>query len=88
MNQSSRFAAELIKHLRHRTKVLRNPLRMAGFAVLKAPDVPSVLIETGFLSNKTDEQRLRSRAYRNKMATASVEAIDAYFLQVEEATRR
>ena len=68
--------------------VLRNTHRMAGFAVLKAPDVPSVLIETGFLSNKTDEQRLRSRAYRNKMATAIVEAIDAYFLQVEEATRR
>ena len=88
MNQSARFAALLIKHLKRRTMVLRNTHRMAGFAVLKAPDVPSVLIETGFLSNKTDEQRLRSRAYRNKMATAIVEAIDAYFLQVEEATRR
>ncbi|PPR74933.1 MAG: N-acetylmuramoyl-L-alanine amidase AmiC [Alphaproteobacteria bacterium MarineAlpha3_Bin4] len=88
MNQSARFAALLIKHLKRRTMVLRNTHRMAGFAVLKAPDVPSVLIETGFLSNKTDEQRLRSRAYRNKMATAIVEAIGAYFLQVEEATRR
>jgi len=88
MVKSTRFAILLIKYLTHRTKVLRNTHRFAGFAVLKSLNVPSVLIETGFLSNKIDEKRLRSRAYRNKLATATVEAIDAYFLQVEEATRR
>ena len=88
MNQSARFANLLIKRLKHRTKVLRNTHRFAGFAVLKAPDTPSVLLELGFLSNPRDERSLRRRAYRARIAAAVGEAIDEYFLRVEEANRQ
>ena len=46
------------------------PIRSAGFTVLKAPDVPSVLIELGFLSNPKDEERLKSAAWRKSVAKA------------------
>ena len=88
MNQSARFAAALVKELRRTTKVLRNSHRFAGFAVLKAPDVPSVLFEMGFLSNPSDERALRSRKYRARLAAAVVRSMEAYFARIEEATRR
>lgn len=86
MNQSSKFANILVKELGRRTKVLPNPHRFAGFAVLKAPDVPSVLLETGFLSNKKDEKDLMSRKHRRKLATSIIEALDTYFAVTEQAT--
>ncbi len=86
-NQSSRFAETLVKDLSRSNKVLRNPHRFAGFAVLKAPDVPSVLIELGFLSNKYDERSLRSKKHRAKLAEAIKTAINRYFNRVEEANR-
>jgi len=88
MNQSARFAAILVKRLRRVTKILRNTHRFAGFAVLKAPDVPSVLLEAGFLSNKFDERNLQSAKYRTKMAAAFKGAVNGYFAEVEEAYRR
>ncbi len=88
MNESARFASLLIKELRHNTRVLRNSHRFGGFAVLKAPDVPSVLLEVGFLSNREDERALRSKKYRAKLAVAVVRAVDGYFASVEEATRK
>ena len=54
-------------------------LRSAGFRVLKAPDIPSVLLELGFLSNPDDEKRLTSDAWRDKTADAVAESIDVYF---------
>ncbi len=88
MNESARFASILIKELRRTTRVLRNSHRFAGFAVLKAPDVPSVLLEVGFLSNREDEKALRSKSYRAKLAAAVVRAVDGYFARIEEATRK
>ena len=88
MNESVRFASLLIKELRRKTRVLRRSHRFAGFAVLKAPDVPSVLLEVGFLSNREDEKALRSKKYRAKLAAAVVRAVDGYFARVEEATRK
>ena len=88
MNQSARFAAALVKELRRHTKVLRNSHRFAGFAVLKAPDVPSVLFEMGFLSNPADERALRSRKYRARLAATVVRSAEAYFTRIEEATRK
>jgi len=87
-NQSVRFATNLLPQLKKQTKLLRNSHRFAGFAVLKAPDIPSVLVEMGFLSNREDERALRTRAYRNKLAIAVTRAVDGYFSQVEEASRR
>jgi N-acetylmuramoyl-L-alanine amidase len=86
-NQSSRFAETLVKDISRSGRVLRNPHRFAGFAVLKAPDVPAVLIELGFLSNKHDEQALRSKKHRAKLAEAIKTSINRYFNRVEEANR-
>ena len=55
------------------------PMRSAGFVVLKAPDVPSVLLELGYLSNKADEALLVSPKWQAGIATAMAKAIDAYF---------
>lgn len=79
MNQSKSFANLLVDHLRTVGPVLRNTHRFAGFAVLKSPIVPSVLVEVGYLSNKTEEKLLRSDAYRRKICGAIVEAVDSYF---------
>lgn len=88
MNQSARFAGYLVSELGNKTEVLPRPHRFAGFAVLKAPDLPSVLLETGFLSNSDDERRLTSKTYRRQLAAAIVSAIDQYFGAVEQAKVR
>jgi N-acetylmuramoyl-L-alanine amidase len=78
-NHSVRFARLLIDAIADETYLLRNSHRFAGFAVLKAPDVPSVLVELGYLSNPDDEALLHSEDYQAKLAQAIVEAVDAYF---------
>ena len=79
MNEAARFAALLVDDLKDVVPVLDRSHRFAGFAVLKAPDIPSVLIEMGYLSNKADEQRLRSEAQRAKLAAAMRQAVDSFF---------
>lgn len=88
MNESARFAALMVKELGRQTRLLRNTHRFAGFRVLKAPDVPSVLVEMGFLSNRIDENALLKKGYRAKLGAAFVRAVDKYFARVEEAYRR
>ena len=78
-NLSARFAALLVDELKRDTPLLRNTHRFAGFAVLKAPDVPSVLIELGYLSSDEDEAQLRSAKHRAKLGTAIVRAVDGFF---------
>lgn len=56
-------------------------VEQAGFAVLKAPDIPSVLVETAFISNPDEEQRLRSASYQNELADALLRGIVSYFSQ-------
>jgi N-acetylmuramoyl-L-alanine amidase len=87
MNESARAAGFLVRELKRVSKLLRNTHRFAGFAVLKAPDVPSLLIEMGFLSNVRDERSLRSTRYRKRLAGAVAKAIDGYFTRVEQADR-
>jgi N-acetylmuramoyl-L-alanine amidase len=79
MNQAARLAGLLIDQLRLVSPVLDRTHRFAGFAVLKAPDIPSVLVELGYLSNRRDEQRLLSEGQRAKTAGAMRRAIDSYF---------
>ncbi len=88
MNESARFAELMVKELGRQTRLLRNTHRFAGFRVLKAPDVPSVLVEMGFLSNGQDERALQKKSYRAKLGAALVKAVDKYFMRVEEAHRR
>ncbi len=79
MNYSATFANTLVPYLRKQAKVRKNAHRFAGFVVLKAPDVPSVLIELGYLSNRQDEKFLSSRRSRGGMVKAIIAAVDHYF---------
>lgn len=87
MNLSARFASLVVEEARQHTPVLRRPQRSAGFAVLKAPDMPSALIELGFLSNPHDEKALKSKAHRAKIVKGIVGAIDRYFASEETWSR-
>ena len=78
-NRSSTFAQLLLPQLERQTGLITKPHRFAGFRVLKAPDVPSVLIELGFLSNDTDESRLTSPKWRASTAAAIARAVDGYY---------
>ena len=78
-NQSAHFAELLVNELGRVTMLLPNTHRFAGFAVLKAPDIASVLIEMGYLSNVQDEALLLSAPHRAKLAGAMLRAIDGYF---------
>lgn len=88
MNQSALFAKEVVGELKREVKLLRNTHRFAGFAVLKAPDMPSVLLEAGFLSNRQDERNLLDRTYRAKLAAAVAKGVDRHFTGTEEASLR
>jgi len=59
-------------------KMHRHPIQQAGFSVLKSPDIPSVLIELGFLSSASDLERLLDREWRAKMALAIRDALRAW----------
>ena len=59
--------------------MLQNPARHAGFVVLKAADIPSVLVEMGFMSNAQDEAALRRPEHRAIVAAAMKRAVDAFF---------
>ena len=78
-NRSQLFARSIVGELAGRAALHTKRLRSAGFRVLKAPDVPSVLLELGFLSNPDDEKQLLSEAWRERVAGGVVEAIDVYF---------
>jgi N-acetylmuramoyl-L-alanine amidase len=78
-NRSVVFARSIVGELAAKGSLHTKKLRSAGFRVLKAPDIPSVLLELGFLSNPDDEKRLTSQAWRDRMAEAVAESIDAYF---------
>ena len=88
MNQSRFFADKVVTtFLENDVGVLDTPHRYAGFAVLKAPDIPSVLIEAGFMSNRQEAEMLASPAYRNKFSTNVKKSIDGYFEQVRKNQR-
>ncbi len=78
-NRSAMLADLLVANLSSRVKLLERAHRFAGFAVLKAPDTPSVLIELGFLSHPADAKLLKSSAYRDKVSDGILAGIDAYF---------
>lgn len=78
-NFSLRFARSLVGELSTAIRMIpTNPHRFAGFRVLRAPDVPSVLLELGYLSNAEDEALLRDPAWREKAARGIVEAIGVF----------
>lgn len=78
-NESDRFAEILVTRLKGSTLVLNNSHRRGNFKVLLAPDVPAVLLELAFISNRKDEANLGSPAWRTRTMAAVTAAIDAYF---------
>jgi N-acetylmuramoyl-L-alanine amidase len=76
---SVQFAHKLVGEMKTATRLHKTPLKSAGFRVLRAPDVPSVLVELGYVSNREDLQSLLSDAWRNRTADTIAQAIDSYF---------
>ena len=86
MNRSSEFAAFMVQEMKKSVKLVANTHRFAGFAVLKAPDIPAVLLEMGYLSNRQEEKLLQQKNYRKKLAESTAEAIDKYFENMQHAS--
>lgn len=78
---SLQFARAAVNDLKGSARLHKHPMKSAGFVVLKAPDVPSVLIELGYMSDKDDLAHLTSDAWRQRTATALAQAVDDFFGQ-------
>src|SRR3984957_15254269 len=76
---SVQFAHKLVGDMKEATRLHKNPVKSAGFRVLRAPDVPSVLVELGYVSNKQDLQSLLSDTWRDHTADSMAQAVDGYF---------
>ena len=76
---SSAFARSVVNEFKNAARLHKNPLRSAGFRVLKAPDVPSVLIELGYVSNAADLKQLVSDQWRSRTSEAVTRAVHTYF---------
>lgn len=78
-NLSLQLAQQLVVELGHHVKLLNHTHRSAAFVVLKAPDIPSALVETGCLSNPDEERDLRNASYRQVVAGALLRSVNDYF---------
>jgi len=78
---------DIITELKRIGPVHRRSVGQAGFAVLKSPDFPSVLVETAFISNPTEEKKLRSKAYQKKVARGILKGINRFFARKEFSPR-
>ena len=79
INDSLKLGSEMLGQIRRIGKLHKPQVEQAGFAVLKAPDIPSVLVETAFISNPDEEARLTSESYQNELANALMKSIERYF---------
>ena len=84
-NKSSKFATYIVNEMKKSVSLVNDTHRFAGFAVLKAPDIPSALLELGYLSNKSEENLLKQSSYRKKLAASVSKAVDRYFKDPEVA---
>lgn len=79
IKDSLRVGREVLGHIGRVGRLHKPQVEQAGFAVLKAPDIPSILVETAFISNPEEEQRLRSEKYQNQLVQALYAGIVRYF---------
>jgi N-acetylmuramoyl-L-alanine amidase len=79
INDSLKLGKAVLGHLGNINTLHKGSVEQAGFAVLKSPDIPSILVETAFISNPDEERRLNDEAYQNKLADAIVSGIKRYF---------
>ena len=79
INDSLKFGNAVLRELERVNHLHKPRVEQAGFAVLKAPDIPSILVETAFISNPDEERRLRDDAYQHQLAQAILDGIKRYF---------
>jgi N-acetylmuramoyl-L-alanine amidase len=79
INDSLKLGREVLAEIGDINHLHKNEVEQAGFAVLKSPDIPSILVETAFISNPDEEKKLRDTAYQDKMAEAMLAGIKRYF---------
>ncbi|MCP4275588.1 MAG: LysM peptidoglycan-binding domain-containing protein, partial [Gammaproteobacteria bacterium] len=79
IQHSDRFAKSVFSHLKKMGKTHKRTVQHAGFMVLKSPDIPSILVETAFISNPNEERKLRDSNHQRKLATAMLAGIKDYF---------
>ena len=79
MNKSSQYADNVVSEMKRKIQLVPNAHRFAGFVVLKSPNIPSVLLEMGYLSNREEEKLMWQKSYRNKLSQALVNAVNQFF---------
>ncbi len=79
LSSSLEVGAEVLKSVGGLARLHKKRVEQAGFMVLKSPDIPSILVETGFISNPTEANRLASPSYQQKMANAIFQGVNRYF---------
>lgn len=87
INESLRLGRSVLSELGEINTLHKTEVEQAGFAVLKAPDIPSILVETAFITNPEEEARLKSAAYQEKIADAVTTGIKRYFARNPPAAR-
>ncbi|MDC9580049.1 N-acetylmuramoyl-L-alanine amidase AmiC [Xenorhabdus sp. PR6a] len=88
INDSLKFANEVLKRMGKINRLHKNSVDQAGFAVLKAPDIPSILVETAFISNLEEERKLKTAKFQQQVAESIFASIKAYFKNGAELARR
>lgn len=88
INDSLKFGDEVVARMKKINQMHKNRVDQAGFAVLKAPDIPSILVETAFISNIEEERKLRTARFQQQIANSILEGIRAYFANGEALARR
>ena len=88
IRDSLRLGAEVLQRIGRVGRLHKRQVEQAGFAVLRAPDIPSILVETAFISNPEEEQRLRDPAFRAQLVEAVASGIQRYFARNPPMARR
>ncbi len=86
--ESIAVANHVLKSFTHISPLHKNSVQKAGFMVLKSPDIPSILVETAFISNPAEEQNLLSQTFQTKIAKAIFKGLYAYFEKISSENRR
>lgn len=88
ITDSLKFGKAVLGKLGRVNKLHKNSVEQAGFAVLKAPDIPSILVETAFISNVQEERKLKTAKFQQEVAESILAGIRAYFSDGETLARR
>ena len=88
INDSLKVGNSVLRNIGHFAPLHKNRVEQAGFAVLRAPDIPSILVETAFISNPQEEKRLNDEEYQDRIAQAILKGIKDYFSQNPPIARR